>query len=1121
MGSSPRSTRPARAALLLAGAAVVLLSAAPGAADWPTARHDARRTGLTWSPSGISKPAQYWRAYLGGSLGAQALLVDDVDGDGALDVTHAAGGRLALARPDGSLIWQTENLGIVAIADAVDLDLDGTRDVVARTSTRALVVNGKTGAVAWQQPEGEMGTLSAARIADLDGDLRPDLFLDRCGCCAVEGPSPGEIYSFAAGFGSPVKLGPLPARDHCNAAANTVGDWDGDGALDLLLPTADALMMVRPDGQALGTSAPITLFIGGARCEAADVDGVPGDEALCLHNVGVGSQAGRRVFALTYRPAESPAVQLLWEAILAPADGELRAPGRLLVDLDQDGAPEVVASGKDSGAWTTHVLDPATGAPLATLPGQLAHALVPVPGAGMAWFVTSQDETVHGFRYFGNIPDPFILSWTAEGRRVPTRPDRSRDHLGSLSESPVLPELDGDPATPELVLEATAEPGALHAYALDPVGLSEVASYPLQEAAGVVALAVPPPQLATEARLAISRNDGYLALVDSSFTTLNPLKEGNETLPGMRIGAYGTGSGGLFTFGRAPIAARLEAGAPAESVLVVDARGDLVRIDALEASNVSPARPTWRLRDSFGASIAPLSVDSPARIGCFRRRHPLAEPPSYALAVVHPEGHELASVPLQKPPAWDVVPGDLEGDGTLDFAALTVDSANATELVAMRATGTPLWQSSFTAQFGTSPIAIDWWDQNGTQDVVLAINSARVLSGASGAVLADSGNFLAYFMPLLEDVNSDGEIEITLQGGLYPARTLTHDLGAALWQGPDDRPYPYGAVAHCASPTLVEGSLQYPARLSLTTLSGPDTGARTSVVLAGGEVYPDEAAAIAAGAQLGQLGDVSVSMYLNDSDATPTALVGSTDGFLYAVDACSATLRWSHRFEAPVGSPILADTDGDGHEDIVVSVADGYLYALRNEALPAPESVWDVDIPRGLIDDDLDEIETATSLHAIWSPVPGATSYELALVGAAGTYLTVPPWIDVGAETSASISGLQLEDGAKYYVGVRAVGPAGRSPDRPSDGVIVRLGEEPLTGAGGSGGNGGAGGNGGGTSGGDDLLLWGRGCACRVGGADAAGGELAALGMGAAAVGMAVMRRRRRVARAARGLRRD
>jgi hypothetical protein len=615
----------------------------------------------------------------------------------------------------------------------------------------------------------------------------------------------------------------------------------------------------------------------------------------------------------------------------------------------------------------------------------------------------------------------------------------------------------------------------LYGYTIGDGSPGEVARYALGEGVGLTALATP--WINAEARLAVSRNDGYLALLDGAFSTLNLLTEGTETLPGTRLGAYYTGSGGLFTFGRTPLAAKMSANESSESVLVVDGRGDLVRIDAKGASNVSPAKPTWRLQDAFGAGIAPQAGGAPARIGVFRRRHPVTEPPSYFIATVDEAGGQIAELPLAKPPAWDVLPGDLDGDGTLDFAALAVDGTNSTDVLALRATGEPLWQEDIAAQYGTSPGALADWDGDGDDDFVVAINTARIYDGATGAVMADSGAFLAYFMPLMADTTGDALPEATLQGGLYPARTLSHDLAAALWQGTeDDRPYPYGALASCGGTMhLVEGSLAFPSRLAITAISGPNAGERVTRVLAGGGIFMSEDEAIAAGVQLGQLGDVAVSANLSGTDPDPTALAGSTDGHLYAVDPCAGSLRWAHRFEAPVGAPILADTDGDGLEEILVSVADGYLYGLRHEVLPAPEQVWDVDIPRGLTGDDIDEIDTEETLHAEWSPVEQAASYEVAVVGAAGTYLTTPAWIDVGNTTSASIGSLPLSDGAKYYVGVRAVSAEGRSPDRPSDGVTVHF----VPGASGS--TGSTGGTGGGARR-DDLLLWGRGCACGLAG---------------------------------------
>ena len=101
-------------------------------------------------------------------------------------------------------------------------------------------------------------------------------------------------------------------------------------------------------------------------------------------------------------------------------------------------------------------------------------------------------------------------------------------------------------------------------------------------------------------------------------------------------------------------------------------------------------------------------------------------------------------------------------------------------------------------------------------------------------------------------------------------------------------------------------------------------------MLAGGQSYLDEAAATAAKAGRGQLTSASIHGDLK-GDGRPVAMVGSTDGFLYAVDPCSGDLVFAKDFGFDVGEIVFGDSDGDGLDEILVSVADGNLYALKND----------------------------------------------------------------------------------------------------------------------------------------------------------------------------------------------
>ena len=177
-----------------------------------------------------------------------------------------------------------------------------------------------------------------------------------------------------------------------------------------------------------------------------------------------------------------------------------------------------------------------------------------------------------------------------------------------------------------------------------------------------------------------------------------------------------------------------------------------------------------------------------------------------------------------------------------------------------------------------------------------------------------------------------------------------------------------------------------------------------------------------------------------------SAVIGSSDGWLYAVDPCAGTLDFAVPFGAPVGATAFADTDGDGNDELMVSVADGYLYGLKNAPLGGPGVVRDLD-PQTASGDDVDEVITRDTLSASWDPVPGATSYEVAIAHADGGYVFYPPWQPVDA-TSFTRTGLVLEDGALYVVSVRAVSAAGRSPDILSDGVLVHRLADPAVDAG-------------------------------------------------------------------------
>ena len=1016
-------------------AAAALATAGAALADWPTTRHDPRRTGVSSAASNIKTPGVYWRSPLGGAPGA--VYLGDVNQDGTQDVLYiGAGGELFLSGPDGTILWRTGQHAYQGLVGVADVDHDGQLDIVVTSSTHASIVNGKTGKIEWEEPAGELGTIDQVRLADVDGDGKLDLWLDTCGCCAVETGSPGVIYSFAGGFGAPTTLGPPPNLSHCSSTSNTVVDLIGDGHLEMVAMSDTAATAFRADGSTLATSAPLPSRAFRAQCQPANVDGNPGDELVCFTNAVYGGGGERGLFAIGYHPTKTPALELLWNVQVSdPATGDAQAPTTLVVDLDGDGKPEAIVSGQQGGAYTTSVLDAATGTVLTTTAG-IAVSDVPSVATGQRWLLVANATTVSAMA-FTRTPPALAQQWQVPGGSVAQR-DWTRALVSSFATALVTPDLNGD-GRPDLLLTSTTEPYVLSGYDTSTGMPSSVGKYALDT--GVSMSSVGASNFKGTASLFVGRNDGFVALLSGGLAPTNLTQEGTSTLPGMYVGGYYTGQDAYYGFGRLPIAAKMSPADTAQALLVVDSRGDLVRIDPSAASISAPAKPTWRLADLERRRDPDVGhrPRGPRRVPAAPPRH---QPPAVhglrgrhrregARQPEHPPGARVGRAPrrLRRRRV-----GELRlhrrrhrGDGRAHG-----DERRRPAGVAEAPPGRLRDGAHLHRRLGRRRRRRRRDGPPGRPRVLRQGRSGARRRGRSAPLLhphprAHPGHCAARH-------GAPGRVPPRAGPRPRPQVPLGERRSSA------GLPLPARSPPVSSAPVLVEGSWSVTLpQLTLTQVAGASPGSTTSIVLASGASYPDVATATAAKATIGHLTDVAVSTNLDGTGKGPTALVGSTDGYLYALDACTGALRWSVLFGYPVSSPILADTDGDGNDEIIVSVADGYLYGLKNEALPQPAYVWDIDPPHGITNMDVDSIDTVSTLYATWAPVTGAATYEVTVASIDGTYVTSPSWIDVGAVTTASIPNLALTDGAKYFVGVRAVSPEGKSTDTSSNGVVVHL----------------------------------------------------------------------------------
>ena len=600
-------------------------------------------------------------------------------------------------------------------------------------------------------------------------------------------------------------------------------------------------------------------------------------------------------------------------------------------------------------------------------------------------------------------------------------------------------------------------------------------------------LAAWPAMNAGKATVAVAQSDGNVHVLDEALGAVS-----GNTSYGARFGNYFSSAQFRLLYNY-PVLGDLGDAVP--GLLLVNSRGALQRLDARTASFADPPSVVWtREATRFAQLAVGLDVQaSPAKPGIFAIERKTGA--NDKVLALRGDGTALWSTETLGVVLADMVVGKLDADAVPDVIVEHGELTNTLHRVTAYSgqTGVVLWDAVPIGPGNRQPPggALGDWNADGTPDFVLEADSKTiVLNGKNGLVLQQSALGGDYYSPILFDVDNAGADEVTLYAGYTPAATINHALTSYLWQGTsEDRPLTYGAMTRCGQAgTLLGGSWAKPAQLSRVVAGGASAGARVDAILAGGVVFANSASANGAKAKMGQLGSPAIHENLG-GDGVPVAVIGSEDGWLYGIEACTGGLRFAHHIGAPVGAVAFGDTDGDGSDDLIASAADGYLYAFRQAPLAAPTTVLDTDPPNGNSVSDVDVIQTKTSLYATWSPVAGADAYDVSVVRDAvdgGGFVSAGPWTNVGHIEEAQVDGLTLVDTHRYRFAVRALVGTQHSADTLSDGVRVYFDGVP-SGGGGGGGATGVGGSG-------------QGVTVGAGGAataNGAGGAVASTGVGA------------------------
>jgi hypothetical protein len=329
----------------------------------------------------------------------------------------------------------------------------------------------------------------------------------------------------------------LPAVSCGSGRGLTALDVDGDGKLEVALVLADHIEIIRgTDGMVIATSASLGTNISYGYCYAGNVDGVNGDELVCELSSPLPPATDQRKIYLVKFDGSSMLTSP-WKVTLAPDTGDL-AFVNPIVDLDGDGTPELVAAGYDpgTGAWTTHILDAATGADLVT----------PIAGNEVAGYAATESMTQRlivattstgtAAWTFSRAPTPTVAQrWSIPNVRPMLTIDSTALAKGNANPAVVLAtDLTGD-GLDELIMRSVSGAPIVFGYTAANGTPTVIGQDPMPTSTDVLSMWALTAAGFDSARLAIGRSDGILNLLDKNLMALTSGGEFSDEL-GIRVG---------------------------------------------------------------------------------------------------------------------------------------------------------------------------------------------------------------------------------------------------------------------------------------------------------------------------------------------------------------------------------------------------------------------------------------------------------------------------------------------------------------------------------------------------------------------------------------------------------
>ena len=1005
-------------------------------AEWRHARGTSARDARSSYGIDFTVPEVAWKLYLGGSMGPHQLLPGSADAAGLPTAILVAAGRVEKRRMDDALIWKSQGLVASRLLGRFDADGDGTTEcwvlgALPAGDPAVFALDPTTGEILWNTPAGSVGVLrDTARIVDIEGDGFLELYIADAGSNLPGSLSyAAHLYGFKGGFDQAVKrwtLSMSPGRDYYASLNDAFGDFDGDGNLELLAQGLKHVYIYSGlTGKLMGASGE-TGNMAAARSVVVvkDLDQDGSDEAITFSPGGWSESINALRVAVFSWDETSEKPLLLWErSALDPQNHRMAFDVTSLSNLDEDAGWEIAVSFDEGEGWVTEILDALTGTLKTTIPGKRFEATMDVDGLGSTEIVTYDKGSpveIHALSGgeltpVATLPDWQLLSCrspaTSYSTALASRPCR----FGSEEAVPgwLFGQLDD-----ELLVEN------FQAVTIDGGEYTVVGTYALTGGLRFLTQALWVDAGGTSRFVGLA-SSGRLILFDQTLSPLNYFPDSEQPVLGLKVRNLDAGYGNLKGY---PIAADLT-DAPGEELVYVTSDSRAVVVNTSQATVAGNVQPFWS-SPRAQAVVMGTGKDGQKRVVTIGKER---------ITGLSSAGDTLWTYDAFQPEMGgifrygDVVTTRLGQDAHHTVVTQTRDSKSGDHhLLALNLDdGTVRYHTLVdTNNSGMRRLLTTRDNQTGTSQLMGGLPSALWAfdseDGASSIIAPAELGVYGVAM----DPDGDGIDDVLAVN--RESLQLISAQGDVVWtqELPTLKPV-LGTLVSCDGKLGYVSSQATSGRLwHRDILSGE---LLWEYVLAGGELWLEEGLAETFGHQIGALGNAASAV---DEAGNPLVFVGAATGLLYAVEACTGEVVWYLDLGTPIREVIVADWDGDGKAELVVSSVDGHLYGVNHQKMAAPEHVLDIDPPRDITDTDVDDIETFDTLFALWPPVDGASSYAVAVYTNDGQLVT-SGYETVGSNTSATLTGLNLALGRRYRVAVVAEGAGGQSSSRLSDGVTV------------------------------------------------------------------------------------